>query len=313
MVLEIGCPCALLFGYAATSGGLVQVGVALQHPPTQLYVQPAAAFSVTGARADIAHAAAGSFGAVGAQVEVELATPALMGLASEPLLALSLGRGLTWSAGQPAAAPVLAAALRLAPEHALAVGAFAQGGALVVAPPAAPGAFGPPLRRHALEHADRAAAWAWVLYLPALPPDAPLSVEPERAATLHAAAAARTPADSELLDMRLWPALEHDDLPAFGAALRELHAANAALLPPLPRGRVSDDLLDVMAASGAAAWGQALAGHALFAVVRGAQAAVALRAALLARLPLGAGRVLITIADIAGAGDVARAERPLLP
>ena len=312
MVLEVGCPCTLLLGYARTPAGLVQVGVTLQHPPTQLFVQPAAALAVTGPRADVAYAAAECF-STSAQIEIELATPALMGLGSEPLLALSTARGLAWAAGEPASAPMLAAALRLAPEHALAVAAYAQGGALVVAPPAEPGAFGPPLRRHNLEHPNRADAWAWVLYLPALPADSALTLEPERAAALHAAASALSPAAGDVLERSLLPALERDDLPAFGAALRELQAANAALLPPLPLDGVTADVLAVLAASGVAAWGPALTGHALFALVRGAPAAVDLRTALLSRLPPGAGRVLLTIAATTGARDVEHAQRPMLP
>ncbi len=318
MLLEIGCPCALLLGYArAADGALRQVGLTLQHPPTHLFARAASALSVTGARADVAHAAAERYRrAVGlpatGELEVELATPALMGLASETMLSLCTARGLAWAAGRPTEAPALAAALALAPEHALAHWAYAQGGALVVAPPAGPGVFAPPLRRHALAHIDRAAAWAVVLYLPALPTDAPLTLEAERAAALHAAAPRLSAATARLLDDDVWPALERDDLPAFGRALMALHALNAALLPPLPPLSGAAAALATLAASGAAAWGRALTGHALFAFVRGAQAAANLRAALDARLPLGAGRVLITIADTTGARDTVRDQRPLL-
>jgi len=318
MLLEIGCPCALLLGYAyAEDGALRQVGLALQHPPTHLFAQAAATLSVTGARADVAYAAATRYQQAAGlpaagDVEVELATPALMGLGSEALLSLCTVYGLAWAAGRPTDAPALAAALALAPEHALALWAYAQGGALVVEPPAGPGQFARPLRRHALAHADRAAAWAVVLYLPGLLNDAPLTLEAERAAALHAAAPRLSAETGRLLDTDLWPALKRDDLAAFGRALLALHALNAALLPPLPTTAGDDEVLALMAASGAAAWGRALTGHGLFAFVRGAQAAAELRAALTARLALGAGRVLVTIADTDGAREAPRDQRPIL-
>ncbi len=319
MLLEVGCPCALLLGYArAADGTLCQVGVALQHPPTHLFAQPASALAVTGPRADVAYAAAARYLAhaglpAAGQVEVELATPALIGLASEPLLSLCTARGLAWAAGRPTDAQTLAAGVALAPEHALAVAAFQQGGVLQVAPPAALGAFAAPLRRHALAHADRAQAWGFVLFLPDVAKDAALTLEGERAAALHAAAPALSPATGQTLDAELWPALERDDLTAFGRALLALHAANAALLPPLATTALEADMLTLLAASGAAAWGRALTGYGLFALVRGAPAAADLRAALTARLGLGPGRVLVTIADTDGARDTVRDQRPFLP
>jgi predicted sugar kinase len=201
----------------------------------------------------------------------------------------------------------------LAPEQALALWAYAQGGVLLVEPPAADGAgFAPPLRRHALAHADRAAAWAFVLYLPSLPNDLPLTREPERAAALNAIAPRLSLDTGRLVDSDLWPALERDDLPAFGEALMTLRRLNGEVLTPLPRTPVDAAALRVMAAAQPAAWGQALTGHGLFALVRGAQGAADLRTALADQLPLGAGRVLVTIADVTGARDAVRTERPLL-
>ena len=207
MWLEVGSPCALLFGYAkAADGGLRQVGVALQHPPTHLFATAADMLSVTGPRADVSHAAAARLPYAG-RVEVELTTPALMGLASEAMLGLCTARGLAWANQRPAGAVALAGALDLGPEAALALWAYDQGGALLVAPPPASGSFPVPLRHHALEHVDRAAAWAWVLYLPGLPNDAPLDVEIERARALHAAAARLNPETGRIVDEDLWPAL----------------------------------------------------------------------------------------------------------
>lgn len=255
MLLEIGCPCALLLGYARLpEGAVAQVGVALQHPPTQVFAQAAPALAVTGPRADVAHAAAERYGRANSwptagQLDVELATPALTGLGSEPLLSLC-------------------------------------------ALPA-----GPARRRAAGGHRP-----------------APRRCTPPRLSL----------DTSRLVADDLWPALERDDLAAFGRALLALHAATAALLPPLhaataalmpplPADALTTDLLALIAGAGAAAWGQALTGHALFALVRGAEAAAALRAALTARLGWGAGCVLVTITDTTGARTARHAQRPLLP
>ncbi len=86
MLIEVGAPCSLPLSLVRThTGALNLLGVTLQHPPADVFAEAATTFSVTGPVAHLGRIAAERFLAHHhlpplANVEVELATPTLVGL-----------------------------------------------------------------------------------------------------------------------------------------------------------------------------------------------------------------------------------------
>jgi predicted sugar kinase len=320
MQIEIGAPACLPLGLVKLEDGtLARLGVTLRHPAINLAARAGDALDVTGARAD--HVAASARRYLRhqalpeqAEIEIELAIPSQMGLGSDALMALSGAQAAAWVHGQAFEdVPAVAAAAGVGPEHALEVQAYAQGGVLLVAAPRAEGGAPAVLRRQTLSHSD-AAAWAFVLYLPRVPAGAALPSEAERLTGLLRAASGLSRETGRLVDTALWPALAADDLEGFGRAWQDLQQHNAVALEAagaaLP---LSDDeraILDIYAANGAAAWGRSPTGLALFALVRGASASVALRKQVVARVGIHGGTAMAAVVDNDGARHALQAKPP---
>lgn len=319
MLLEIGAPASLpLAAIRFESGAAALLGVTLQHPPLNLAARPGEVLSLEGARAEFGYPFARRFLAhhrlpERGLLEIELAIPSHMGLGSDAVLALGVAEALAWLHDRPRDDPaLLGAAAGLGPEWAFETHAYAQGGVLLVE---ASGSAAPAvLRRRTLAHRDDS-AWVFVLYLPRVPAGAPDRLEPDRRAVLLSALPHLSPDTGRLLETVLWPALEADDVDAFGRALRELQALNAQALAaaglsqPLPGDLQA--LLDLCAAEGAAAWGRSLGGFALFALIRGKSPAVALRQKLVARVGYHGGTVMTAICDNQGARRAVHAAPPI--
>jgi predicted sugar kinase len=279
------------------------------------------------------------------------------------MLGLSVAQALAWVNGLPLEnTTALAQAVGLEPQHALEVWGFDRGGLLLVdTPPSETRREGdqgtrsscpmnlspsPPLlrslsqrggvvRRQEIAHPDKE-AWAFVFFFPRVPP----SLESDRlrvpSGCLLAAAPHLSSESGRLVTEKLWPAVENDDIAAFGQSLMALQQMNREALaaagtphqlndeglsraapreapgpiPRLPLGRGARDqaILALMRDHGAFAWGQSLTGLGLFGLVKGAAASVELRTKLRHQVGFFAGRIMATITDNSGARHVVKDE-----
>ena len=319
MLIEVGSPCSLPLGLVRTSAGQSHLlGVTLQHPPADVFAEAAPTLSVTGPVAHLGRLAAERFLAHHhlpplANVEIELATPTLVGLSSETMLGLSIARALAWVHGLPTDnALALARALGLGPEHALEVWGFQHGGFLLANAHQLEAHALP--RRHVLAHDDKQ-AWGFVMLLPPMPPDTPETLEATHLRMMLEASAHISPQTEQVVNEALWPALEQNDLPAFGSALMMIQSLNQAGLAaagvPLRFTPEEQAVLDLFHDQGAFAWGRSLTGSALFGLVRGASHSVEVRRHLSKLVGIYGGRVMATITDNVGARHTLRDQRPI--
>ncbi len=314
MLIEVIVPASLPLGLVKLNADgqetLCWLGLTLQQPRVELSAQAAAGLNITGARADVAHQRAARFfdhhqRAPQGQVVIEHALPRAMGLSSGAMLGLGVARALAWVNGLPLDdTPALARAIGLGPEQGLAVFGFERGGLLLVEAQPAPGARPRLLRRAEISHADPE-AWVIDFYLTPTNKDTPAGFQAERQAALLAAAPHLSAETGRLVDEQLWPAVAQDDLPAFAHALMALQAHNQAALAEagrqLPLAAADVPLLDLMRAEGALAWGRTATGLALYGLVRGAPASLALRRKLNEAVGLFSGTVMAAITDNRGA------------
>ena len=136
-------------------------------------------------------------------------------LSSETMLGLSIARALAWVHGRPTDdALALARAVGLGPDHALEVWGFQQGGFLL----ADAHQLDTPPRRHAIAHDDKH-AWGFVLLLPPIAPETPEAIEATHLRMVLAASAHISPDTERVVNDALWPALNSNDIQAFGQAL----------------------------------------------------------------------------------------------
>jgi predicted sugar kinase len=162
----------------------------------------------------------------------------------------------------------------------------------------------PPLRRYEIAHPEKE-AWAFVLVLPRIPADALETLEADRLETLLKAAPHLSRVAGEALIAVLWPALENNDLAAFGRNLMALQALNQQALAsagtPLTYSPDEQAVFDIMRDHGAVAWGRSATGLALFGLVKGARSSIDLRHKLRHRVGFFGGRVMASITDNRGA------------
>jgi predicted sugar kinase len=323
MVIELGAPASLPLGLVQVAeagvGKTCLLGITLQHPPVYLFCRAARRLQITGARADCAYRHARRFlsswqGHSGAEVQIELAIPAFMGLGSDALLGLSVARGLSWLHGMPDNdTPTLTQALDLAPAHMLEICGFDRGGLLLVDTQAAlAGQPLPVVRRHEITHPEQK-AWAFVFHFPRVTPDISPLLEQTRLNTLVNAAPylnAMDDSSSNIVNDMLWPAVQQNDLRTFARALMTVQQGNQAALEragtPQPFTAEEQAILDTMRDGGALAWGRSAGGLALYGLVEGATASRALRRRLRHQVGRYGGRVMATITDNDGARQVIR-------
>ncbi len=317
MLIEVGSPCSLPLGLIRTQDGkLLLLGVTLQHPPMDVFAEASNTLSVTGPVAHKGREAAVRFLTYHqlpqrAKVEIELAIPTMVGLSSEAMLSLSIARALAWVHGLPTHDTLaLARAVNLGPEHALEIRGFHQGGLLL----ADAGQLDTPPRRQVIAHDDKY-AWGFVLLLPPIPPGTPATLEADHVRMVLEAASHISPETERVANEELWPAMNHDDIQAFGQAVMRLQQLNqegwAAAGLPLRFTPEEQAVLDLFRDQGAFAWGRSLTGKALFGLVRGATASVEVRRHLSQLVGIYGGRVMATISDNNGARHVIREMRPI--
>jgi predicted sugar kinase len=312
MIIHTTAPCSLLFGLARLgSHKLAWLGITLQHPPIAIDARPAAALSVTGARADLAHVQAQlvmqRLNLPAADVEIEMAIPRYLGLGSEPMMGLAMARTLAALAGHPAAGdtPALANALGLDLRcDALAMHGFDHGGFLLVDAESKAEPWPAPLRQTEMTHDDDH-SWAWVLHWPDTPAGTPGTLEADRMARLLAAAPYMSDETGRLVEYEVWPALELNDIEAFGQALMAFQQLNRTALEkagtPAVGAPDTDGVLRAMRENGAIAWGESAAGLARFGLIRGGPASVVLRRKVVETVGYEGGNVMASICDNQGA------------
>ncbi len=311
MLVNVTTPSSLLLGLARLrSNQLAWLAITLQHPPLTLGARPAPVLNVTGARANLAHAQAErvmrALGLPPAEIEIEYAIPRHLGLGSEPMLGLAVARALAALARDPDAEDpfALAEALGLTVNDAPAVRGFDRGGVLLVPAEPGPNRWPAPLRRFELAHPDDT-SWAWVLHWPFPPEGTAPTLEADRVAQLLAAAPHLSPETGRLVEDELWPALERDDLAAFGRALMAFQQLNRAALAqagtPVMVTPEAAGVLGVLRDHGALAWGESAAGLARFGIIRGGSPSVVLRRQLVDYVGYEGGTVMAAIGDNHGA------------
>ena len=317
MYIEIGAPASLPLALVKVENDdgpqTCLLGITLQHPPAQLMAQKFSKLRLTGARAHIGHEAARRFWQYHklkrrAQIEIEQSIPAFTGLGADVSLRLSMARALAWLNNLPLDNTLeLAKAIDLQAQDALHLWSFDRGGLLLVNTEAESGVIPPPLARLEIAHKQKD-AWAFVFVMPRVPYNTPDSYEKERLATLLQAAPALSSETGQFVRDTLWPAVEGNDLTAFGQGVMTLQQMNKSTLkealPPL-----SDDnqaILNLMRDNGVYACGHSLTGYCLYGLVKGAKATIELRKKLRERVGYFGGLVIATITDNKGAQHVVR-------
>ncbi len=316
MLIEIGAPSVLPLGVGLLKNKTCILGITLQHPPVHLSAKTYAGYNITGARGSVGYEYATKFLdhhqlAHQAEVEIELAIPAFVGLGSEPILGLSVAQvlsninGLTSEKGDSVA---LAKAIRLKPQNALELWGFDQGGLLLVEFDSSSEEMPALARRQEIQHQEKE-DWAFVLHLPRIPKGTPKNLETQRLEDLLKTAPNLSNKSGELLEA-LWSAVDADNLENFADALGALSKLNDDALVSAgvsaPQSPEEQAILDMMRENGALACGRSATGFALYALVKGSAATVSLRHALRAHVGYSGGTAMATITDNLGAQVVVK-------
>jgi len=316
MLIEIGAPSVLPFGLVRLEEKTCLMGITLQHPPVHLSAKAYAGYKITGARGDIGYDYATKFLnyhqlAHQAEVEIELAIPAFVGLGSEAILGLSVAQSLsqlndlTSEKSDPVA---LAKAIDLKPQNALEFWGFDQGGLLLVETESTSGEYPAIIRRQEIQHENKD-DWAFVLHFSKISSDTPRTLESQRLDDMLKAAPHLGSESGEIGD-DLWSAVGDDDLVEFAKALDKLSKSNteaqAAAGINAPISPEEQKILDVMLENGALTCGRSATGFALYALVKGSSATVSLRHALREHVGYYGGTAMATITDNQGAQVVVK-------
>jgi predicted sugar kinase len=317
MLIDIAGPAVLPLGLVkfenAAAAQTNMLGLTVQHPPVNLQAQAGQPLQIMGPRADVAYQQALHFLAFHnlpqtSQAEIEFAIPSLVGLGSESLLGLAVAQALAWTHDLPAekCGPLaLAQALGLTPAEAILLWGYDQGGLLLVDTEPDPITEFPAMRRRQeIAHKEKD-AWAFVLYFPDVPDETPETLETDRLTLLWQAGPHLSSDSGRLVTEDLWPAVERDDIAAFGQSLTALQQMNqtalAQISDPVALNAADQAVLDLMRDNEALAYGRNLTGLSYYALVHGAKASQQLRQALRQQLGYFGGTVLATITDNRGA------------
>jgi beta-ribofuranosylaminobenzene 5'-phosphate synthase len=311
MLIEIGAPSVLPFGLVRFENKICLLGITLQHPPVHLSAKKYAGYKVSGARGDVGHEFATKFLdfhnlAHQAEVEIELAIPAHLGLGSEAILGLGAAKSLAQlnqMESEVEGSVALAKAIGLKSQHSLELWGFDQGGLLLVETEAAEGEFPAIVRRKEIQHPERE-DWAFVLHFPRISSDTPMDLETQRLDDLLKAGSLLD-TESENIIGELLLAVENDHLDQFSQSLEELTKLNNQALDAsgksIPLSSEERAILDVMRENGALTCGRSATGFTLYALVKGSSATVSLRHALRDHLGHFGGIAMATITDNHGA------------
>jgi predicted sugar kinase len=288
------------------------LGITLQHPPVDLFARTYLGFKITGARGDVAYQYAKKFLDYHklehqAEVEIELAIPAFVGLGSELILGLSIAKTLAQLnelASEKTHSAALAKAIDLKPQNALELWGFDQGGLLLVGSDLTEGEIPEIINRQEIQHKEKD-AWAFVLYIPRIPEGTPTNLETQHLEKLLQAAPHMSSESCRLVVEDLFSAVKADNLENFVKAMMDLSKLNSDALDSMgvssPVPKEEQSILDVMRDNGSLTCGRSATGSALYALVKGPNATIALRKAIRDHVGHYGGITMATITDNQGA------------
>ncbi|NJO07347.1 MAG: hypothetical protein HC876_18550 [Chloroflexaceae bacterium] len=308
--MEVGAPCSLPLGLVCIEAGgtrkMCLLGVAVQHPPMHLLGFARRTAQVTGARADLATVYAHRFRAYHqlsklTDIEIELATPAYMGLGSDGVLGLSVARLLAAMHNLPTETAALVSALGLEPRHALSIAAFDRGGLVLLDLGVPPGVVPPVVQRYEIAHPEKE-AWAFVFYLPRVSNHTPPTLEDQHTNALFQAAPFLE--DNTEAGAQLATAVQQNDVALFAQALTLVRQQTEAALLRAGHGVVlseeTQQVLAVMQEMGAVAWGRNFGGLGLYGLIEGAHPSRLMRYRLRQQFGAHGGWIMATITDNRG-------------
>jgi len=314
MFIQIGTPACLPVGLTRVRHGETIknciLGFSLQYPPTHAFVYKKEGLQITGARAQIsrqyalqvlsAHQLEANIA-----IEIELATPAQMGLGSEAGLAYTTAQAIAWAYDlTDETSSGLVKSISQSPDQVLVYHAMSEGGVLMVETQPEGGGYPGIIRREEIQHDNKKDDWVLVYVLPRTPKDAPESWESQRARELLNASDQLDEKEILTATDRLWSALEKDDIAGFGQGIMDIRRLNDEGLKRAGNPhRISSDegtILEFMREHGAAASWRSATGLALFGLIKGAVPSVNLRNALRNRLGPYGGVVSATLIDNQG-------------
>lgn len=323
MLIELGAPASLPLSLVKIDHGdgvkTALLSLTVQHPPIEVVAQQHnKQLKITGARAHIGRQYARQFLRSHqlrqrAEIEIDRSIPAFMGLGSDALLGLTMAKGLAWVHHLPLDdSQALAKALSLPPQHVAELWGFDQGGLLLVETDAPEGEMPQILERREIEH-HKNEAWAFVFVLPRTQKGTPDDYEAQQMRDLLSLAPYLSSESGRIVMQETLPAVENDDIAAFGKSLLRLHKliytaqSEAGTLKAMTPADYA--ILHLMRDSGAFAWGRSLTGGCLYGLVKGAKASIELRKVLRKSLGPFAGTILATITDNRGSAHVIKEER----
>lgn len=311
--IEIGTPAVLPLAFAKMDvDGVekaVMLGITLQHPPIHYIVGKKKELKVHGPRAHVARRFARAYMASSgasssAEIKIENTSPALVGFGSDPLIALSSAQVMAWvNEHNYEDNATLASHVGIGADDALAYWSFQKGGVLLVEMASEDGAMPKLLRRYHLEHRSHL-AWAINFHFPPNPDGAPDSLEQDRYALVKAAADTMPSESGRIINDVLWPALENDNIEAFGSALMELREMNLRELGKSAEwespNEHAEKVMRIMRENGAVAAGESYTGITVFSLVRGSLLSQQIRTALMKHIGYFTGQFEHTITDNEG-------------
>jgi beta-RFAP synthase len=276
----------------------------IEQPGLELTVRRAAAWSARGPQADRVLAMPALAQLPGpCEIVIERALPEHAGLGSGTQLALAVARGAhrAWGMAEPPALE-LARLVDRGRRSAIGVHGFCRGGFLVEAGQGAATAMGPLVMRF-----DFPLSWSIVVTLPPSTPGMHGLDERTAFADLvqRQPDLSQTDAMCRLLLLGMLPAIEEDDLPAFGEALRDYNRRAGQMFRTVQGGQYAQPLtaaiVEFLGQHDIGAAGQSSWGPATFAIVQRDQAGW-VQQALCRRFGLEPADVVCTLADNRGAG-----------
>lgn len=313
--IEIGIPAILPLAIARleVEGGIKSVilGVTLQHPPIHFLVASAQEMTIYGPRADVTRHHAETYAEQKkalrpVEIRIDNSSPSLVGFGSDDMIALGAAQAVAWVNGLAYEdIEGLAKDTAVITQNPLAFRAFERGGFLLVELETKTGELPAVLRHHTLDHRDHQ-AWAFVYHFPKSPEGVSEQIEQERMDVLKTAVNHMPIQTGQIIVDELWPALEADDIEAFGEALMKVRAINKTVMGEQdlwPKMEESgQQVCDVFANNESiVAHGESLTGIGVFALCRGSLASQEIRKQLLKDVGYFAGQYDATVSDRDGA------------
>ncbi|MEM7116065.1 MAG: hypothetical protein AAF614_26730 [Chloroflexota bacterium] len=171
------------------------------------------------------------------------------------------------------------------------------------------------VQRVTLTHERENDAWAIVLFFPRVPEGISEDFEAEQYAAALKASSHLSAKSGELVTKGMKTAVQVGDIIAFGQSLMLLQQMNSQALAKARRlidlEEQDRQVIEVMKATGAVAWGRSMTGLAMWGLVKGGDASRVMRKKVLEQVGYFGGIVLATVAENEGSRYNIEKERSL--